>query len=60
MVGEIDCSLMVHVEHDVTQGLYRFRPSEGIRPYVLCVVDIVLLSSRGYKNLLLARGDGMG
>lgn len=38
MVGEIDCSLMVRVEHDMTQELYRFRQAEGINP-TSCVLQ---------------------
>lgn len=35
MVGKIDCSLMVRVERNETQELYRFMPPEGVKPYVL-------------------------
>jgi hypothetical protein len=43
VVDEIDCSLMVRVEGDVTRELYRFGPPEDVKPITLCVVEIVLL-----------------
>lgn len=43
VVSEINSSSMVHVEHNVTQELYRFRPPEGVKPYALCAAEIVLL-----------------
>jgi hypothetical protein len=43
MVGEIDCSLMVHVKHDATHDLFRFRSPEDVKPYVICAAEVVLL-----------------
>jgi hypothetical protein len=60
MVGEVNGSSMVRAERNVTQELYRFTSLEGVKPYVLCVVEIVLLWSRGYNDALLARGAGVG
>lgn len=50
---------MVHVEHNMTLELCRFRPPKSVKPYVMCIVEIVLLWARGYNNVQLAWGSGM-
>lgn len=41
VVGEVKCSSMVRVDHDMTEELYRFRSLEHKTIYHVCV-EVVL------------------